>query len=71
MDGLLTVMQPSCKRRVWNIAFTTRSSRIRGLYPDTVPFRRMITLYRIVRTDAEHPLRPWSLLIPYGYDRCR
>jgi hypothetical protein len=42
IDGFLTVMRPS-RTAVLNMVLTIRSSRMRGLYPLTVPFRSEIT----------------------------
>src|SRR5262249_25127005 len=65
IDGLLTVMT-FVVNAVLNIVLMTRSSRMRGLYPQTVPLRSAMTEH-LSSCNCSAANSPCSFEIPYGY----
>ena len=62
IDGLLTVIV-RVFIAVLNIVLMIRSKRIRGLYPETVPFRNEIT-EKFSSASCRAACSPWSLEMP-------
>ena len=63
-DGLSTLISPLRRQHMY-IVLTIRSKRIRGLYPQIVPFLSEIAEKPSSRICST-PCSPCSLEIPYG-----
>src|SRR3989344_1422300 len=65
MLGLFTVSFPSVFAFMY-IVFTIKSKRIRGLYPEIVPFRKLIT-EKSLSSRCNTAYSPCAFEIPYGF----